>query len=86
MEQKIIKKIMEVTRGLLGENDKITLEAHQDSHAHATNNNSSIKEESKVIKMVFIQISLITPHQILIQRVTPKILFNLGLITMLIAR
>ena len=43
MEQKIIKKIMEATHGLLGEKDKITLEAHQDSHAHATDNNGSIK-------------------------------------------
>ena len=72
MEPKIIKKIIEVTHGLLGEKDKIILEAHRDSHAHAMDNNGSIKEESKVIKMVFIQISLITPHQILIQKVTPK--------------
>ena len=32
---------MEATRGLLGEKDKITLEAHWDSHAHATDNNDS---------------------------------------------
>ena len=62
MEQKIIKKIMEVACGLLDGKDKSTLKAHRDSHAHATDNNDSIKDESKVIKMVFIQISLITPH------------------------
>ena len=72
MEPKIIKKIMEATRGLLGENDKITLKAHQDSHAHEMDNNVSFKEESKVIKMVFIQIRLITPHQIPSQKLTPN--------------
>ena len=63
VKPKIIKKIMEVTHGLLGKKKKITLEAHRDSHTHATDNNSLIMEESKVIKMVFIQIPLITPHQ-----------------------
>ncbi|KAM2798850.1 hypothetical protein COP1_003764 [Malus domestica] len=48
---------------------QIILEAHQDFHAHSLDNNDSIKEESKVIKMVFIQNPLITPHQILIQKV-----------------
>jgi len=56
---------------------------NRDYHAYATDNNGSIKEESKVIKMVFIQISLITPHQILIQMVTLNFLFNLGLIAIL---
>ena len=75
VEQKIIQKIMEVTRRLFGQKDKITLDAHQDSHAHATGNSGSIKEESKVINMVFIQIPLITPHQSLIdfiQKITLK--------------
>ena len=70
VEVKIIKEIIEVTRGLLGKKAKITLEAHQDSHAHTMDNNGSIKEESKVIKMVFIQIPLIIPYQILIQKLT----------------
>ena len=72
VQQKIIKKIIEVARGLLVEKEKFTLEAQRDFHAHATDNNGSIKKESKVIKMVFIQIPFITPHQILIQKVTPN--------------
>ena len=70
--QKIIKKTMDMTRELLREMDKSTLKALRDSHAHTTDNNGSINEESKVIKMIFIQIPLITPHQILIKKVTPK--------------
>ena len=43
LEQKIIKKNMEATRGFLGEKDKINLEAHRDSHVQAADNNGSIK-------------------------------------------
>ena len=41
--KKIIKKNMEARREFLGKKDKITLEAHRDSHAHAMDNNSSIE-------------------------------------------
>ena len=41
-------------------------------YAHATDNNCSIKKESKMIEMVFIQILFITPHQTLIQKTTPN--------------
>ena len=71
----------------MGENDKITLEAHRDSHAHATDNNGSIKEESKVISMIFIQIPLndssSNPYS---KGNSQNFLFNLGIIAMLIAR
>jgi len=75
MEPKIIKKNRRDDTWMFGQEREITLKAHWNSQVHATDNNSSIKEELKVIDLVFIQILLITPHQSLIdfiQKVTPK--------------
>ena len=50
---KHIPQIVERTREVLDKNDKITLDAHQNSYVYATNNKDSIKEESKVISLEF---------------------------------
>ena len=64
VEQKIIKKNMEATLGSLGEKDKITLEAHRNSHAQADGNNSSIKVKGDQNRYLF-KTYFIDPHQIL---------------------
>lgn len=62
VEQKIITKIMEVTRGYLVKQDDTTFEAYQNFHVHATYNNGSIKEKSKVIFRNLFKFPSSLPH------------------------